>query len=101
YNAIPVQLSSPPRHTSDLARMPVAAKRVRGAHEVPLLVATCVEADPERCAALERAGAKFLATETYDGRIALPELLEDLAAQGMSDRKSTRLNSSLVKSSYA
>ena len=33
---------------------------------------------------LEAAGAKFLATETFEGRIALPELLEDLAAQGMS-----------------
>ena len=33
---------------------------------------------------LEAAGVRFLATETYDSRIALPELLEDLAAQGMS-----------------
>ena len=29
-------------------------------------------------------GAGLLATETYDGRVALPELLEDLAAKGMS-----------------
>ena len=57
---------------------------MRSAREVPLLVATCAEADPRRKAELERAGARLLATETYDGRVALPELLEDLAAQGMS-----------------
>ena len=65
-----------------------AAARRRGwcrrAREVPLLVATCAEADPARKAELERAGVGFLATETFDGRIALPELLEDLAAKGMS-----------------
>ena len=42
------------------------------------------KADPARKAELERAGARFLATETFDGRVALPELLEDLAAKGMS-----------------
>jgi diaminohydroxyphosphoribosylaminopyrimidine deaminase/5-amino-6-(5-phosphoribosylamino)uracil reductase len=51
---------------------------------VPLLIATCAEANAGRRAELERAGAGFLATETYDGRVALPELLEDLAAKGMS-----------------
>jgi diaminohydroxyphosphoribosylaminopyrimidine deaminase/5-amino-6-(5-phosphoribosylamino)uracil reductase len=66
------------------ARLSPGSKLVRSAREVPLLVATCAEADPRRKAALERAGARLLATETFDGRIALPELLEDLAAQGMS-----------------
>ena len=66
------------------ARLPLGSKLVRSARDVPLLVATCAEADPRRKAELERAGAKLLATETYDGRVALPELLEDLAAQGMS-----------------
>ena len=44
----------------------------------------CPEADPARKAALEKAGVRFLATETFEGRVALPELLEDLAAHGIS-----------------
>ncbi len=51
---------------------------------MPLFVAACPEADPARKAALERAGVRFLATETFEGRVALPELLEDLAGQGIS-----------------
>ncbi len=66
------------------ARLPLTSKLVQSAHQTPVLVATCVEADASRKAELERAGARLLATETYDGRIALPELMEDLAAQGMS-----------------
>lgn len=66
------------------ARLPATSKLARAAHQVPLLIAACSEADTTRKAALEEAGAKFLATETYDGLVALPELLEDLAAQGMS-----------------
>jgi diaminohydroxyphosphoribosylaminopyrimidine deaminase / 5-amino-6-(5-phosphoribosylamino)uracil reductase len=66
------------------ARLPLTSRLVQTAREVPLLVATCIEADPTRKVELERAGVGFLATETFDGRIALPELLEDLAAKGMS-----------------
>jgi diaminohydroxyphosphoribosylaminopyrimidine deaminase/5-amino-6-(5-phosphoribosylamino)uracil reductase len=66
------------------ARLPLASKLVRDAAKVPLLIAAGPDADAGRRAALEAAGARFLATETFDGRIALPELLEDLAAQGMS-----------------
>src|SRR5690606_6525613 len=51
---------------------------------VPLLVAVSVDADERRRTALLETGAGFLATETFDGRIALPELLDDLAARGMS-----------------
>ena len=63
---------------------PLASKLVRTAREVPVLVATWAKADPARKAELERAGVGLLATETFDDRIALPELLEDLAAKGMS-----------------
>ncbi|TIV15298.1 MAG: riboflavin biosynthesis protein RibD, partial [Mesorhizobium sp.] len=35
-------------------------------------------------AALERAGVRFIGTETHEGVVALPELLEDLAALGMA-----------------
>lgn len=66
------------------ARLPLTSRLVQTAGEVPLLVATCADADPVRRAALERAGAGLLATETFDGRVALPEMLEDLAAKGMS-----------------
>ena len=66
------------------ARLPVDSRLVRSAKIVPLMVAACAEAAASSRAALERAGARMLATETYDGRVALPELLEDLAAQGMS-----------------
>lgn len=65
-------------------RLPVGSRLVSTVRGAPLLVAGCPEADPKRRAALEQAGVKFLATETYEGRVALPELMEDLAAQGMS-----------------
>ena len=66
------------------ARLPLTSKLVATAHDVPLLVAACPEADPARKAALEKSGVRLLATETFEGRVALPELLEDLAAQGIS-----------------
>jgi diaminohydroxyphosphoribosylaminopyrimidine deaminase/5-amino-6-(5-phosphoribosylamino)uracil reductase len=67
------------------ARLPLGSKLVRTAGQVPVLIAAAPEADPERKAALESSAVKVLATETYEGRVALPELLEDLAAQGMSN----------------
>jgi diaminohydroxyphosphoribosylaminopyrimidine deaminase/5-amino-6-(5-phosphoribosylamino)uracil reductase len=80
-----LQSRSPARIVLDRqARLPLSSKLVGTAHQVPVLVAACSEVDPARRAALEAAGVRFLATETYDGRIALPELLEDLAAQGIS-----------------
>lgn len=76
---------SPARIVLDrLTRLPVTSKLARSALDVPVLVATCPEGDAANRAELERAGVKFLATESYDGRVALPELLEDLANQGMS-----------------
>ena len=66
------------------ARLPLTSRLVQTARKVPLLVAISVNADPARKTLLERAGVGFLATETFDGRVALPELLEDLAAKGMS-----------------
>jgi diaminohydroxyphosphoribosylaminopyrimidine deaminase/5-amino-6-(5-phosphoribosylamino)uracil reductase len=66
------------------ARLPLGSKLVQTAQRVPVLIAASAEADPARKAALESAGVKLLATETYDGKVALPEFLEDLAAQGIS-----------------
>ncbi|MER8388417.1 bifunctional diaminohydroxyphosphoribosylaminopyrimidine deaminase/5-amino-6-(5-phosphoribosylamino)uracil reductase RibD [Mesorhizobium sp. M0166] len=65
-------------------RVPETSKLVAGVDRVPLYIAACAEADPHRRAALERAGVRFIGTETYEGDIALPELLEDLAALGMA-----------------
>ncbi|TPK74671.1 bifunctional diaminohydroxyphosphoribosylaminopyrimidine deaminase/5-amino-6-(5-phosphoribosylamino)uracil reductase RibD [Mesorhizobium sp. B2-4-15] len=65
-------------------RLPEGSKLVLGVDRVPLYVAACLEADPRRRAALERAGVRFIGTETHEGGVALPELLEDLAALGMA-----------------
>jgi diaminohydroxyphosphoribosylaminopyrimidine deaminase / 5-amino-6-(5-phosphoribosylamino)uracil reductase len=66
------------------ARLSPASKLAATARDVPVFVAAGVDAEPDKRAALESKGVKFLATEIFEGRIALPELLEDLAAQGMS-----------------
>jgi len=65
-------------------RLPETSKLVAGADRVPLYVAACAEAHTARRAALERHGVRFIGTETADGRIALPELMEDLSAIGMA-----------------
>ncbi|TPM36562.1 bifunctional diaminohydroxyphosphoribosylaminopyrimidine deaminase/5-amino-6-(5-phosphoribosylamino)uracil reductase RibD [Mesorhizobium sp. B2-3-5] len=65
-------------------RLPEGSKLVLGVDRVPLYVAACLEADPRRRAALERAGVRFIGTETHEGGVALPELLEDMAALGMA-----------------
>lgn len=66
------------------ARLPLGSKLVRSAGQVPTLVAASADAPAERRRALEAAGVRLLATEILDGRVALPELLEDLAARGIS-----------------
>ena len=65
-------------------RLPEASKLVSGVDRVPLYIAACLEADPHRRAALERVGVRFIGTETHEGVVALPELLDDLAARGMA-----------------
>ena len=66
------------------ARLPPLSKLAFTARETPVLIAAGADVAATRKTALEALGVRFLATETYDGRVALPELLEDLAAQGMS-----------------
>ena len=65
-------------------RLPETAKLVAGVDRVPLYLASSDQADPRRRAALERLGVRFIGTDTHEGRIALPELLEDLAALGVA-----------------
>jgi diaminohydroxyphosphoribosylaminopyrimidine deaminase / 5-amino-6-(5-phosphoribosylamino)uracil reductase len=66
------------------ARLPLSSKLVVTVLEAPLMVAVSADADPRRRSALEKAGVTLLAAETFEGRVALPELLEDLAARGIS-----------------
>ncbi len=65
-------------------RLPETARLVGGADRVPLYIAVGEGADPQRKAAFERRGVRFIGTDTHDGAIALPELMEDLAALGMA-----------------
>ena len=66
------------------ARLPLSSKLVVTVLAAPVMVALGVEAEPRRRAELDRAGVSILAAETFEGRVALPELLEDLAARGIS-----------------
>ncbi len=65
-------------------RLPLSSKLVRSADSQPLWIACGEEAAPERRYELKAAGCRILATEAYDCRIALPELMDDLAAQGIA-----------------
>lgn len=65
-------------------RLPPDARLVSGVDRVPLYVAANLEADAQKRLALERHGVRFIGTEVHDGRIALPELLDDLAALGIA-----------------
>ena len=78
-----LEARSPARIVLDATlRLPLASKLAAGARQTPVLLASSVEADEERRAALAALGVGFLSAELHEGRIALPELLEDLAAQG-------------------
>tara|TARA_R110002020_G_scaffold18931_40_gene65608 strand:+ start:1717 stop:2820 length:1104 start_codon:yes stop_codon:yes gene_type:complete len=65
-------------------RLPVTSRLALSARTVPLWIATAAAQDHPARAALAAAGAEFIASDAHDGRLALPELLEDLAARGMS-----------------
>lgn len=67
-------------------RTPPDLTIARTAVETPTLIATLASADLKRRAALARQGVQFIACEAdpATGRIALPELLEDLAATGVA-----------------
>lgn len=65
-------------------RISPASQLVRTASQVPVWIAAYPEADRLKRAALEVAGCRLLSTETHERRIALPELLDDLGAEGIS-----------------
>lgn len=63
-------------------RLPPASRLVATARQTPVLAAGSADADEARRTALAAKGVRFLAVDFHEGRIALPELLEDLGAQG-------------------
>ena len=65
-------------------RLPLRSHLARTARDVPLWIATAAAQDDPRRAELAACGAEFLASDAHHGRLALPELLEDLAARGLS-----------------
>ena len=68
----------------DRLKLPVTPKLVQTSGAVPLWIATSAAPDDPARAALADAGAEFIAAEPVDGRIALPELLEDIAQRAFS-----------------
>lgn len=66
----------------DHLRLPLDSQLVKTARDVPLWVATTSEDDKTR-RALENAGVEIVACARHNGRIALPELLDDLGARGI------------------
>ena len=66
------------------ARLPLTSRLVQSVGDAPLAVAT-VRPESEAALRLAGAGARLIACEAHAGRIALPELLEDLAAQGITN----------------
>lgn len=65
------------------ARLSPTSKLASSARETPVLLATAIDADAGRRATLEGFGVGFIACDEHEGRIALPEFLEDLAARGI------------------
>ena len=65
-------------------RMPVMSKLALSSRSLRVLAVTAPDADPVRRSSLEMIGVEFMPAELHEGRIALPEMLGDLAARGMS-----------------
>lgn len=65
-------------------KLPLTSKLVRSSEAIPLWVSCCENVSPERRYEMQAAGCRIIAAESHEGRIALPELMDDLAAQGIS-----------------
>ena len=67
----------------NVATLNPASKLVSTAHAVPVWLADSAAGGHANAARLSDIGVRILATEVEAGRVALPELLDDLAAQGI------------------
>ncbi|MDH7791833.1 bifunctional diaminohydroxyphosphoribosylaminopyrimidine deaminase/5-amino-6-(5-phosphoribosylamino)uracil reductase RibD [Ochrobactrum sp. AN78] len=65
-------------------KLPLDSRLVRSSEAVPLWLSCCENVAPERRYEMQLAGCRIIAAESDEGRIALPELMDDLAAQGIS-----------------
>ena len=65
-------------------RLPASSKLAASARDTPVLLAAALHADTARKAQLAALGVEFIGAEQVDGLIALPELLDDLAARGIA-----------------
>ena len=76
---------SPQRIVLDrMLKTPSTSRILRSARQVPVMIAAANDAAPDRREMLAGLGVTILATDVEAGRICLPELLEDLAARGIS-----------------
>jgi diaminohydroxyphosphoribosylaminopyrimidine deaminase/5-amino-6-(5-phosphoribosylamino)uracil reductase len=79
-----LQARSPRRVVLDPAGViPLDSRLVRSANATPTTIAASSGLDAVRRDALVAAGCTVMPCETVDGKVALPELLEDLAATGI------------------
>jgi diaminohydroxyphosphoribosylaminopyrimidine deaminase/5-amino-6-(5-phosphoribosylamino)uracil reductase len=65
-------------------RLPKSSRLAQSARNTPVWIATTAAQDHPARAGFAALGVDFIASESHDGRVALPELLEDLAARGLS-----------------
>ncbi|WP_370853033.1 bifunctional diaminohydroxyphosphoribosylaminopyrimidine deaminase/5-amino-6-(5-phosphoribosylamino)uracil reductase RibD [Pararhizobium haloflavum] len=66
----------------DEIRLARTSRLVRSSRQVPLLVATTADRAAQKT--LREDGVEFIACAQHNGRIALPELLDDLSARGIA-----------------
>ena len=66
------------------ARLSPNSRLVSSINTAPLSIVVGPNADQNTVAALQKAGANIISGELVGGRIALPEMLEDIAATGIS-----------------
>jgi diaminohydroxyphosphoribosylaminopyrimidine deaminase / 5-amino-6-(5-phosphoribosylamino)uracil reductase len=65
-------------------RISRTSKLVKTARNVPVWIAGLPSIDSAKRAELETAGCRILSCEDHEGTIALPELLDDLGAEGLA-----------------
>ncbi|MBW3098768.1 bifunctional diaminohydroxyphosphoribosylaminopyrimidine deaminase/5-amino-6-(5-phosphoribosylamino)uracil reductase RibD [Pseudohoeflea coraliihabitans] len=68
----------------DALRLDPASQLAASARRTPLWIASSAPPDADKRPSLAALGAEFIAAEPLEGKLALPELLEDLAARGLS-----------------